>query len=59
MDPITAVCTLANTLASIVLKVLDGQPKEVQAELWKLYLQDVKDWRAFWAGLGIGHKEPK
>lgn len=56
MDPLTAVCNLANTISQVILKVIDGQPKEVQAELWKMYLVDVQAWRDFWGKLGIGSK---
>ena len=27
--------------------VIDGQPPDVKAELWRMYLEDVKAWRAF------------
>lgn len=31
--------------------VLEKQPPEIAAELWKLHLEDVKAWREFWAPL--------
>jgi hypothetical protein len=26
---------------------IEGQPPDVKAELWRIYLEDVKAWRAF------------
>jgi hypothetical protein len=31
--------------------VLEKQPPDVAAELWRLHLEDVKAWREFWAPL--------
>lgn len=39
------ICKLAET-------VINSQPKEVQAELWKMHLEDLKAWRAFWQSVG-------
>lgn len=35
-------------LLEIVKIAMEGQPPEVKAELWRLYLEDLKEWRAFW-----------
>lgn len=53
MDPLTAALTLANTIAEIVKLAIEGQPVEVRAELWRLYLEDLKAWRAFLERLGV------
>jgi hypothetical protein len=39
---------LAIALVGLIGKVIDGQPPEVRAELWKIYVEDVKAWREFW-----------
>lgn len=56
MDPLTAVCNLANAALNLAEKIIDKQPPEVAAELWKMYMEDARAWRAFWASLGIGPK---
>jgi len=33
----------------IVLEAIKGQPPEVKAELWKMYVEDIKAWREFWS----------
>jgi hypothetical protein len=38
-------------LIGLIAKVIDGQPPEVRAKLWEMYLEDVREWRAFWARL--------
>jgi hypothetical protein len=40
------------------MKIVEGQPKEVSAELWKMYLEDVKQWRAFWEKVGLIKVQP-
>jgi len=37
-------------------KIIEGQPKEVKAELWKIHLEDVKWWRRVF-GLKIPGEE--
>lgn len=39
--------TIIELILRIILVAIEGQPPDVKAELWKLYLQDVKEWRAF------------
>lgn len=51
MDPLTAALELANTIARIFEKAIDSQPPDVRAELWRMYLEDVKAWRAFFDSL--------
>lgn len=43
---------VAIALISLVGKLIDGQPPDVKAELWRGYLEDVKAWREFWRGIG-------
>lgn len=38
---------LAIALIGLISKVIDGQPPEVRKQLWEMYLEDVKGWRAF------------
>jgi len=47
MDPLTAILQLIAELTKLVTVVVDSQPPEVRAELWRLHLEDVKAWRAF------------
>lgn len=35
-------------ILKIVLLAMEGQPNDVRAELWRMYLQDVKEFRAWW-----------
>ena len=44
-DAIVAICGL-------VEKAMDGQPPEVRADLWRMFVEDVKGWRAFWQAFG-------
>lgn len=34
-------------VAKVVEKVIEGQPPDVKAELWRMFLADVKEFRAF------------
>jgi hypothetical protein len=47
MDPLTAFFSAVEAGFKLVSTVIEGQPPDVKAELWKLYLQDVKAFRAF------------
>lgn len=42
---------LAIALVGPIGKIVEGQPPEVRRQLWEMYLEDVKAWRQFWAGL--------
>ena len=33
-------------------KIIDSQPKDVQAQLWNMWLEDLKAWRQFWKDIG-------
>jgi len=33
----------------VILEAMKGQPIEVKAELWKMYVEDIKAWREFWS----------
>jgi len=35
-------------LLDLILVIVEGQSPEVKAELWRLYLEDVKAWRRLW-----------
>lgn len=39
---------IVKLVLEIVKLAMEGQPPDVRAELWRLYLEDVKAWRAFW-----------
>ena len=39
--------TIIELVLKIILLAMDGQPPEIRAEFWRLYLEDVKAWRAF------------
>jgi hypothetical protein len=41
----------AISLIRLIDKVIEGQPPEVKADLWRMYVDDVKEWRAFWSRL--------
>lgn len=40
---------LAIELVRLVGKVIEGQPQEVKADLWRMYVEDVKAWREFFS----------
>lgn len=52
MDPITAIANCVAKGLDLAIKIVEKQPPEVAAELWKMYLEDVKQWRQFWAETG-------
>ena len=37
-------------LLDVIERAMDGQPQDVKEALWKMYVEDVKEWRAFWQG---------
>jgi hypothetical protein len=39
---------VAIKLIELIMKVIESQPPEVRADLWKMYVDDVKAWRSFW-----------
>lgn len=43
---------LAIALIDLIKTVIEGQPSEVRAELWKMYLEDMHNWREFGKGFG-------
>lgn len=45
MDPLTAAIALVTELTKLATVVIESQPPEVRAELWKMYLDDLKWWR--------------
>lgn len=45
MDPLTAALNLANTVASIVSKFLDGATPDQKAQLIQFWIDDQKWWR--------------
>jgi len=47
MDPLTAFLKVLEAITKLIQTVVESQPPEVRAELWKLYLEDVKATRAF------------
>jgi hypothetical protein len=47
-------------LLEVIEKTQEGQPADVREGLWRMYLEDVKEWRAFWKGaLSIFKREEK
>jgi hypothetical protein len=34
----------------VFLKIIEGQPENVRAELWTMFIQDLRAWRTFWGG---------
>lgn len=42
---------LAIALVDLFSKVIESQPESVRAEMWKMFLEDLKSWRDFWRGL--------
>lgn len=52
-DPLIAITAYPYEAAIIAIahlfeKIIESQPPEVRAELWKMYVEDLKAWRAFW-----------
>lgn len=47
MDPVTAALNVIAELTKLATVVIESQPPEVRAELWKIYLDDLKWWRKF------------
>lgn len=58
MDPVTAFCNMITAGINLFVKVIDGQPPDVRARLWELYLQDVEKSRAIWDNLISQFKLP-
>lgn len=46
--------TVAIELIKFATTVIESQPTEVRAELWKMHLEDLKQWRAFWSAFRSG-----
>ena len=42
-----AVIALIAAITALITEVVKKQPETVAAELWKMHLEDVKAWRAF------------
>ena len=61
MDPLTQLLILANTIAETVKLAIEGQEPAVRAELWRMYLEDVKELRAIIKTLihTLAPKEPQ
>ena len=36
----------------VLEKIIDSQPKDIQAQLWNMWLQDLQSWRQFWKDIG-------
>lgn len=51
MDPITAAIKLIEAITKLATVIIESQPPEVRAELWKMHLEDMKAWREFWGKL--------
>lgn len=53
MDPLTiaSILTLIELAERITLAVIEKQPPDVAAELWRIHLEDVKEARKFWKEL--------
>ena len=58
MDPLTAALQLANTVAQIVLLVIQREPPEVTAEYARLRLKVTQDMLALVDRLSAGVKVP-
>jgi hypothetical protein len=43
-------------ILKIVLEAIQGQPPEVKAKLWMMYLEDVEKWRNFWAKFDLKNR---
>ncbi|HVJ72067.1 MAG TPA: hypothetical protein VM531_11280 [Sphingomicrobium sp.] len=56
MDPITAILRIIEAVTKLATTIIESQPADVQAELWRLHLEDVKAWREFWGKLKLGDK---
>jgi len=41
--------TIIELVLQIVLEAIKGQPPDVKAELWRMYIQDIKEWREYWS----------
>ena len=41
--------TIIELVLQIVLEAIKGQPPDVKAELWKMYVADITAWREFWS----------
>lgn len=52
---------LAIELIKFATSIVESQSPAVKAELWKMHLDDLRQWRAFWAafrsGIGDAFKE--
>jgi hypothetical protein len=47
------------TALRLIEKAMDGQPPEVRAELWRMFLEDLRAWRTFWEKVGNIFEAPQ
>jgi hypothetical protein len=46
-DPVTAGLIVLNGLIELIREVIKSQPPDVAAALWRMHVEDVREWRAF------------
>jgi hypothetical protein len=39
-------------LINLITEVVKGQPPEVKAKLWTMYVEDLQKWRDWWGKFG-------
>lgn len=58
MDPLTALFNAIEAGLKLTQTVIEGQPPAVKAEIWKMWIEDVKAFRGFFEKFGPKEKQP-
>jgi hypothetical protein len=43
---------LAIKICDLIEKAMDGQPPDVREKLWRMHVEDLSNWRAWWDKFG-------
>jgi hypothetical protein len=58
LDPLTAALQLVNSILNLIAVVVESQPPDVRATLWRMHVEDLKEWRAFLKSLKLPPEPP-
>jgi len=58
VDPLTAALQLVNSILALITAVVESQPPDVRATLWRMHVEDLKEWRAFLKSLKLPAPDP-
>jgi hypothetical protein len=58
LDPLTAALQLVNSILNLIAVVVESQPPDVRATLWRMHVEDLKEWRTFLKSLKLPEPPP-